>query len=313
MGTDKQAKKLEQIRALLAKADATTFEGEAAVFRAKADELMTQYAIDQWMLRSTDKEAAIIQKKHFAFEWYATSPRKNELWDLFTDVAFHCRCSVVLGSWTHYFEGQRADRITVVGLESDLAWMDELFTHLLLQLAKELEPKPDPHKSLPENVTDLKHAGLTWKRITELVGMQEEWMPDGQNVNGKAIAVYKTYCRINGIEQRKVYPSVWQRSVAYGFVKTIKRRLEEMRRDQEERQDGARGGNSMALVVRDIREQVNDFMQVEFNKDQLKGKSISRSSRVDLRGVAHGRKAGSEANITNSADQRISTRKEISR
>jgi hypothetical protein len=50
MTEDRKAKMLERVRALLAKADGTNFPEEADAFRAKADALMTEYAIEAWQM-----------------------------------------------------------------------------------------------------------------------------------------------------------------------------------------------------------------------------------------------------------------------
>jgi hypothetical protein len=55
---DQDHKKLNKIRALLAKAEATEFAEEAEIFTAKAQELMTRYAIDAAMLAATAPEPA---------------------------------------------------------------------------------------------------------------------------------------------------------------------------------------------------------------------------------------------------------------
>jgi hypothetical protein len=53
---ERRAKKLAQVRMLLAKADSTKFPDEADTFRAKADELMAQYAIEAFEVTGHDDE-----------------------------------------------------------------------------------------------------------------------------------------------------------------------------------------------------------------------------------------------------------------
>lgn len=54
MATEKQYRK---VRALLAKANSTTFEGEAIVFRAKAEELIAKYGLDETRLGQAEPES----------------------------------------------------------------------------------------------------------------------------------------------------------------------------------------------------------------------------------------------------------------
>ncbi len=57
-------KVLARIRALLAKAESTTFEEEAHAFTAKAQELMTRHAIDVAMLGASAGSDAAISTEH---------------------------------------------------------------------------------------------------------------------------------------------------------------------------------------------------------------------------------------------------------
>ena len=56
--SDMRDRKLETIQNLIAKAEATTFEHEADAFMAKAQELMTRYQIDAFMLATSTGRAS---------------------------------------------------------------------------------------------------------------------------------------------------------------------------------------------------------------------------------------------------------------
>lgn len=167
---EKHEKMLEKVRALLAKADSTEFEGEAEVFRQKADQLMEQYAIDQWMVENAQAAVGARPKpvkKMLDFDWWYKSSQSNHLWGMFLSVARHCR--VVVAVRGHGKDGNPYSQMPVIGLESDIQYFDLLFTSLMLQMGKQLEPGIDGITDLGEAVFTLRQAGISWPRITQKV------------------------------------------------------------------------------------------------------------------------------------------------
>ena len=161
MTNDQTAKMLERVRALLAKAEATEFPGEAEVFRAKADELMTRHAIDQWMVEQAQDRVGERQepvRRDFDRSWRGSKFRWD-LWDIFQAVAEHCRC--VVGT-----RGQTFDLMPVYGLPSDLDYLDMLYTSLTLEVAKNLQPPVDPAGEVGHEVYKQRQAGIGWTEIT---------------------------------------------------------------------------------------------------------------------------------------------------
>jgi len=105
---------LERIRALLAKAESTEFDEEAAAFTAKAHELMTRHAIDAALLeahaagRKVDAEPAGVR---IGIDDPYALPKN----DLLSVIGHATRCS------------------TVFGFPGDLEAVELLFTSLLVQ------------------------------------------------------------------------------------------------------------------------------------------------------------------------------------
>lgn len=160
--SDKTHKMLERVRALLAKADGTDFPEEAATFRAKADELMSAYAIEQWMVEQAQAGVNARQepvRREFARTW-VESKFRNDLFQLFTAVADHCRC--VVG-----YRGQNFRELPVYGLPSDLDYLDLLFTTLNLEVAKNMDPPVRADGEVGHEVFKQRQAGISWPRITE--------------------------------------------------------------------------------------------------------------------------------------------------
>jgi hypothetical protein len=112
---------LAKIRALLAKAESTTFEAEALAFTAKAQELMTKHAVDAAALQGRAKVATTPGVIRVPID----PPYTNAKARLLAVVARHSRCRTVeLGG---------SDFAEVIGMPSDLAAVELLFTSLLVQ------------------------------------------------------------------------------------------------------------------------------------------------------------------------------------
>jgi Protein of unknown function (DUF2786) len=112
---------LERVRALLAKAESTTFEAEAEAFTAKAQELMTRHAIDAAMLsaRGHRSEAPITIRVPI------DDPYVDAKSLLLQFVAENSRCRAV------FYD--RLAMSAVIGFAGDVAATEMLFTSLLVQ------------------------------------------------------------------------------------------------------------------------------------------------------------------------------------
>jgi hypothetical protein len=111
---------LQRIRALRAKAEATTFEEEANAFTAKAYELMARHSIEQAMLGDNDGEPVVHQLT-------IDAPYASAKFNLLSGVSHSSRCKAVWSTQTKM--------ATVVGFPRDISAVDLLFTSLLLQAA----------------------------------------------------------------------------------------------------------------------------------------------------------------------------------
>lgn len=291
---DKKAKRLETVRALLAKADGTNFPAEADAFREKADEMMTQYAIEQW---EVDEAQAGVgarpkpERRDFDMTWYRENSRSKELWLLMQAVAYHCRVRLVY--WK--YDGV----IPAVGIPSDLEWFDLLFTHLMLQMGKGLEPHPNPERSMIENLVTMKEAGMKWERIGELLINIKQLEYYDRNMGVKFTKLYTDYCVANNRPRLRTTPSVYQRSFAQGFLEEIRTRL----KNQEDKSTG-----SMELVLRDMREEINSVAEDLFGPDP-KHYGVVKSGQVDAQAFGAGREAGAKANIAHNPNETVSTQR----
>lgn len=121
------AKTLKLIRALLAKAEATTFEAEADAFTAKAQELMTRHSIDAAVLAACavgGPTAAGVESRRVHID----NPYAEEKATLLASIA-HVNGAKAI--WVPY-----AGFTTVMGFPVDLQLTDLLFTSLLVQATR---------------------------------------------------------------------------------------------------------------------------------------------------------------------------------
>jgi hypothetical protein len=116
-------KKLATIRALLAKAEATEYAEEADTFTAKAQDLMTRYAIDEALLADPTDDIEIRSRRVHIDNPYAGT--KAQL------LATVGKVNLVKTIWD-----DQLGIATVVGLPVDLDLAEMLFTSLLVQATK---------------------------------------------------------------------------------------------------------------------------------------------------------------------------------
>jgi Protein of unknown function (DUF2786) len=165
-------KVLDRVRALVAKAEGSGVTAEeSATYRAKADELMQKYLIEEWQLAG--KAPVGLKPTRIKVDIGAgDSPLLTETATLVNVIANFCKCSSVwmMGSGSY----GRQEYCYVYGYESDLRYFELLFTTLYLHMSGALFPKPDPSLSEGANVREMRHAGLNWNDVAEAYGWKLE-------------------------------------------------------------------------------------------------------------------------------------------
>ncbi len=138
-GKTNQNRMLERVRALLAKAESTTFAEEAAALTAKAHELIATYAIDLALIDEREGRGDIVVVRIFI-----DAPYPKEKFMLLGAAARANRCRAILGldktSLDELLEARQFDALeakgefaTIVGYQSDIDSVELLFTSLLVQ------------------------------------------------------------------------------------------------------------------------------------------------------------------------------------
>ncbi|MEO7555301.1 MAG: DUF2786 domain-containing protein [Acidimicrobiales bacterium] len=125
---------LEKVRALLSKAESTTFTAEADALNAKAQELMARHAIDAAMVAGRG-HGSVTARRFLIHDPYARAR-----FALLSEVARACGCeAVILDSLgiAHVF-----------GFSEDLSAVDLLYTSLLLQASTAMAAaRPDGRRA----------------------------------------------------------------------------------------------------------------------------------------------------------------------
>jgi hypothetical protein len=223
--------KLATVRALLDKAEASTFPDEAATYRAKAEELMVKYRIEEEQLIASDP----VSMKPL---WGDTpvvrydSPFVNNYHHLFHYIATHCGV-LYEAQWGRDSNGERMLFARTVGYESDLRYAEALFTAARMVFADKLEPTIN--RSLPEedNIYRLRAAGIERVRIADMVwGMGSR---NDKRLLSKVGRVYAAECKRRGEEPmvagRGVNGAAYREQYAEQFVSTLRGRLYQARAD----------------------------------------------------------------------------------
>lgn len=158
---------LDRIRALLAKAEATTFEAEAEAFTAKAQELATRHAIDAARLQAEAGPANGDGEQLVAIRVPIDAPYADAKSLLLQTVATAGRCRTVMH--------QRLGLSTVVGYPADVAATEVLFTSLLVQAQRALNvaarhaaPGARPRRQSFRSAFLLAYAQRIGERLTEI-------------------------------------------------------------------------------------------------------------------------------------------------
>jgi hypothetical protein len=246
----------------------TPFEEEADTARRMANDLMDKYRLEQWEIAQAEagRVESIFKpvRKDIDISWYADETQlslRTALWSVYCACAKHCAV-VVSGQWSY-----QSKVMPVYGLESDVTFMQMLFTDLYIQMSDKIKPKFNPDASLGENVYRAKEAGMKYGQIAKWAG-HPEWITikgyskkygDPQYAyNGIMIREMKKYAKANGLEIHKVINlDAYVEDFCTSFTFAIRRKFAEMRGDES-------SDNPMAIAIRDITDLSRELLWEDF-------------------------------------------------
>jgi hypothetical protein len=305
MSTIQKDDLLSKIQGLLAKAESTEFEGERAVFMAKADELMMKYNVELWELAQHDAgridgRTPIIHDfdYSFAFESGPFPEISDALWSLFLDVARHANCVIVIHK-QHYSHTRRtweSCKVPVIGTEADLGYMTLLFSSLMTQLVESTHPKADPLKSMFDNLVLFREAGIGWDETGEAMqaaGFNTDM--ERTKARDSMLRYYRKECKVRGVPQNYNHWKTFRRNFSAGFAAEVGQRLHAMRNESVKSV-----GSGLEIALRDQVKINREFMYAEFPiSGATRGGTVVRASRkIDMGARTAGSSAGAKANIS---------------
>lgn len=219
----------------LAKAGNVERAGEvraaAANYRAKAEDLMRQFRIEEESLIASDPTSVEPISINIDVCEYG-SPFYGQYGSLFRDVAYHTglRCRLTWGKSEAH--GGYTLIAQCVGYESDVRYAQYLFASARLVFAERIEPKIKPELSDAENCYRLRSAGIERNRIAhELWGASMG--SDGAHAHGKVGKLYKEASIARGedpkLNGRSINAKTFREVYANSFVTHLDRRLRDAR------------------------------------------------------------------------------------
>jgi hypothetical protein len=293
-----QDKVLERVRKLIALAETPgTPDAEADSARAKADQLMLDYAIEQADLDATRPASQRSEPEILKIDLIrGNSPVRREIVSIAGHIADHCRCKVVIHG---YFEDVNDSsvfdtfkvRATVIGYASDLRYFELLFTVVQLHFSGAVDPRPDTTLSFDEQCYRFHEAGITYRKMVHMLFPDElsRWSTEKEvrKLGGRCKSAYKRECKKRGEEPRAIpNPDIYQRSFAKSYSHRIFWRLQSMQ--------GSRSGGTTTALVRRI-ETVDEKMAEMF--PDLSPLETEATVKADRAGMLAGDEAAQKVDL----------------
>lgn len=124
-------KMIERVEKLLAKAESTSHPAEAEAFTAKAQQIMSEYQIEEAMLTSLGQKA---MGAPTSVKVFVDKPYADQKVTLLNSVAVPNRCKMVYKGWQCNHRDYKQVECTVYGFESDLQIVQMLYNSLRGQM-----------------------------------------------------------------------------------------------------------------------------------------------------------------------------------
>jgi Protein of unknown function (DUF2786) len=184
---DQLLKTISRIQKLIAKADdAGCTPEEAASFRAKAEELIRQYRIQEEDLLAQDP-TSYEPIMHSFFLHAFRSPVGHGYREMAATIAFHTGCLAVStyqrdGVWMNF-----------VGYESDVRLAEILYASAMIVFQRRVDPKVDPSATAQDNCYTLRSAGMLRREVAVLV-----FGDNTPALRSKVQRLYEAACKAKG-------------------------------------------------------------------------------------------------------------------
>lgn len=321
---------------------------------------ISQWAVEQ--AEQGRNVAAKPERRDFSRSWVGSKFR-TELFDLFCAVAEHCRCVVGTRGQTRdglpvYGLPSDLDYLdmlfTTLNLEvaknmsppvnpngelgeevfkqrqSGITWPEitrKVFNAGLVTLTKGEFDKLRANYWAGDRFDGMDREEVSWADIIAVESGREfdDYSPVKQSIKNRLANANRRYVRDNGKQGERNYvkPEVYQRSFMMGFRQEVRIRLMNMATASRTAYDADHDAGSMALAVRDIREQAMELYKEEFppppplTEEELarlrnlpKGRALKmREVTVDYGAMGKGRSAGARVNLSQNPSRGVGGRK----
>lgn len=239
-----------KISALIAKAERTEIEAEAAAYRAAADRLMRKFQIAEEGLIAQDQLSVVPVTREVTLADVRSKFHGDHL-SMWIATARHCGVKYV---YEYRTGGEYV--ATVVGYASDIRYAEFLHSSARLMMIAKLEPAVDSAKSDEDNVYALRSAGIERIKIAQMI-----WGEGSHSNNAKVTRLYAAACAKRGedpaVAGRTVNAKTFREVYAKAFVQRYSSRLREAR----DATDKAEGGT---LVLHGRTERVEEAFYQKF-------------------------------------------------
>lgn len=217
------ASTMNRIAALIAKAESTPYPEEAATYRAKAEEMMARYRLEEEDLIRTSEGTILPVRRNVTITGHS-SPFRHQYGWLFSAIARHVGVRYT-GRWNSERQEHYGD---VFGYDIDIRLLELIYNAARLVFAANLEPEVDRSLSDQDNVYRLRSAGIARNKIAEML-----WGADlgkaGHSAHAKVGALYRAACAERGedaaVSGRQVNAKTYREVYAREFVSSVERRL----------------------------------------------------------------------------------------
>lgn len=259
---DSATKYAEKIAKLLAKAESTNSQQEAEAFIAKAQELMTTYAISEAMLQDArngnSKQREEIVEKHLDY----SPPRSKAASAIGVAIARANGCKVLVSDLRKY---SKVYRVHIIGFESDVARVQMLDSSVRIQMQSAL---------------------TTWWADQRKNNEAVQWMTGSEKDRTRRDFIFGY---ANGLSE------ILHQANKAGKDEAVKAEAKRTKTDEKSASD------SVALVLRSRTDQVNDWVDEKYGKSLRSGRASrmysGRLANARSDGAAAGRRANVNPNI----------------
>lgn len=216
---------LSKIRALLAKADGTDNEHEAAAFREHAEKLMREYRVAEEHLIAANPDSIKPIVTEADLYTYGATQFGQQYVNMMAWIGRHTGIRTRMLYVTPKGSNKSVCRAFLVGYEADTRYSEMLFTNAQLVFQRRLEPTVDPNLSDEDNVYNLRSAGIERNRIARML-----WDLDTHASHAKVGSLYKSACEKRGenatVSGRNINAKNYRALYAEEFALELNRRLQ---------------------------------------------------------------------------------------